>query len=183
MASESNLIAVRYVRALFDLVKDDKQHDLIKQDMLTLKLAIESSFALQKFLHNPIVTREESAKAIAEVLNSFKANDLTQKFFSLLAHQRRLAITLTIIEKYIALLAESRGELSVDIIYAGKLDDKQVKVISDAIANATSKKVTANLHQDASLIGGVQIKIGDKLLDNSVKGKLSRLRSALAKTA
>lgn len=183
MASESNLIAVRYVRALFDLVQDEKQHDLIKADMLALKGAIENNSELKKFLHNPIVTRAESANVIAAVLTTLKANDLTKKFFALLASQRRLGVTLAIIDKYIAKLAEHRGELKVEIIYAGKLDNSQEKTISDAVAKATSKKVTTHLQEDSSLIGGLQIKIGDKILDSSIKGKLSRLRSSLAKTA
>src|SRR5438270_800932 len=101
MSSDANLIAARYVTALFDMATENKSHDSVKKDLLVLKSAISQSEELQKFLVNPVITREQADKAMAAVLTAIKASDLTKQFIALLAHQRRLAIIGNIITQYL----------------------------------------------------------------------------------
>lgn len=183
MSSDSNLIAVRYVSALFDLATEGKEHDSIKKDMLAIKATLEASDELRKFFANPVVTRAKAEKSISAVLTAIKASDLTQKFFALLARQRRLALTPLIVGKYLAKLAESRGELSVQVISATPLDKKEADMLAEALAKSTKKKVELQLSQNPGLIGGLQIRIGSKMLDNSISGKLARMRIAMTKAA
>lgn len=181
--SDANLIAVRYVRALFDTASEQKQHDNLKKDLLTLKTILAKSPELQKFLVNPIITRAQSEEGIEAVLASFKATELTKQFFSLLAKQRRLDLTSLIIDKYLAQLAESRDELVVHVVSASSLGKKQVEFLSDVLAGVTKKKVELKLAENSELIGGVQIRIGSKMIDNSVSTKLARLKLVLSKAA
>jgi F-type H+-transporting ATPase subunit delta len=183
MSSSVNLIATRYVRALFELAQDNKQHDSVKADMLMLKGVLSASADLRKLLSSPVVTRADAEKAIVAVLQAIKASELTKKFFTLLAHQRRLAITSIAIEKYLAMLAESRGELDVQVTSAEALDASQIKALTEALSRSTGKKVEIATRENPALIGGVQVRIGSRMLDNSIAGKLSRLRQALTKAA
>lgn len=183
MSSDANLIAVRYVRALFDMATENKQHDNLKKDLTALKAVLAKSEELQKFLVSPIVSRAEAEKAINAVLASIKACDLTKMFFSLLARRRRLELTSIVIEKYLARLAEMRNELVVHVVSATSLGKKQVEFLSDVLAGVTKKKVEMKLAENSELIGGVQIRIGSKMIDNSVSTKLSRLRLAFTKAA
>ena len=183
MSFNSNLIAVRYVSALFDLAEENKQHDNIKKDCLVIKEIVSKSAELQKFLVNPVITRMQAEKAIGALLDAIKASPLTRQFFSLLAKQRRLALTAVIIDKYLARLAESRNELPVQVISATTLDKKQIELLSSVLSKATGKKIELQLSENAELIGGLQIRIGSKMLDSSVSGKLARLRQSLKKAA
>lgn len=183
MSSDTNLIAERYVTAFFDLATDQRQHDNVKKDLLMLKEVLAKSAELQKLLVNPVITRKQSAEAIRAVLSAVGACDLTKKFFTLLANQRRLAATSVMIEKYLDMLAKSRGELVVQVTSASNLSKEQLATLSSALTKATKKKIELKLTQNPELIGGVQVRIGSQMLDNSISGKLSRLRIALAKAA
>lgn len=183
MSLYSNLIAARYVSAFFDMATEDKQHDNVKKDLLIIKEILSKSAELQKFLVNPVITRQQADKAINALLVAVKASELTKQFFSLLARSRRLPVTSVIIDKYLAKLAQSRGELPVQIISASTLDKKQIALLSGVLAKATGKKIELELSENPELIGGVQIRIGSKMLDNSVSGKISRLRQALKSAA
>ncbi len=181
--SDASLIAVRYVCALFDIASGNKQHDNVKKDMLALKVILSKSAELRNFLVNPVISRKQAGKAVEAVLAAIKASDLTRRFFSLLAAQRRLALTPVVIEKYLAELAKSRGELEVHVTSAAALGKKQADLLSDALERTTKKKVELKLSENPELLGGVQIRIGSKMLDNSVKNKLARLRQALSRAA
>jgi len=183
MSSDENVIAVRYVRALFELSAEQNKHDSIKADMLALKSVLAESVLLQKLLVNPVITREQSEKIMEAVLAAVKAGDLTKKFFTVLARQRRLALTRIIADKYLAVLAESRGEVTAEVTSAVTLGAAQVQILSEALAKATGKKVNIHTHENPALIGGVQLRIGSQMLDNSIATKLTRLRQSLTKAA
>lgn len=181
--SDLNLIAARYVDALFSLAAEQKKHADVKKDMLTLKAAFAESEVLRKFVSNPVMDREQAGQVIASVLDAMKASELTKKFFILLARERRLEIAPVAAQKYLDMLAESMGELSVQVTSAKALTKEQVAALTESLAKSTGKKVTLNTAENASLIGGVQIRVGSKLLDHSVAGKLARMRLALTRAA
>jgi F-type H+-transporting ATPase subunit delta len=179
MSSDDRLIAARYVEALFDLAAESQQHEQVKADMQALKTVLEGSGEFQKLLINPIISRGDSEKAIAAVLAEIKACDLTRKFFALLARSRRLVVTGLIIDAYLGRLAASRGELSVEVTSAQGLSDDEVKMLTGAIAKSTGKKVSIRTQENPALVGGLQVRVGSRLLDTSIAGKLARLRQAL----
>jgi F-type H+-transporting ATPase subunit delta len=183
MSSDDNVIAVRYARALFELASENKQHDSIKKDMVTLQSVLTESIELQKLLVSPVITREQAEKTMAAILTAIKAGDLTKKFFALLARERRLGLTSIMIQKYLTMLAESVGEITVEVTSATKLDIAELELMKKTLSKTTGKKVELQTKENPALIGGVQIRIGSQMLDNSIAGKLSRLRQALQKAA
>jgi F-type H+-transporting ATPase subunit delta len=183
MSSDARLIAERYVEALFDLAAESNEHDRIKADFEWLASVLAGSEELRTFLTSPIVSREESEKAIVQLLTIGKATELTRKFFALLARNRRLALTPLVIDAYLERLAKSRGELTVQVTSAAPLGEDEVKTITGAIAKSTGKKVTLETREDPALLGGLQVRVGSQMLDNSVAGKLERLKQALSSAA
>lgn len=183
MSSELNLIAARYVNALFSLATEQNQHDALKKDMVALQATFEQSDDLRKFVVNPVMDRDQSAQVIASLLDAMKTCDLTKKFYALLARERRLEIAQVAAQKYLEMLAESRNELSVDVTSAKALGSEQVAAIADSLSKSTGKKVTVKTSENAALIGGIQVRVGSKLLDHSVAGKLARMRIALTRAA
>ena len=183
MSSDDRLIAARYVQALFDLAAESNQHDTVKKDMEMLKSVLTGSDEFQKLLSNPVMTREDSESAVSKVLDAIKASDLTRKFFALLARNRRLSISALAIDKYLEMLAESRGELAVQITTAQPLSAAELKTLTDSIAKSTGKKVNAQVRENPAILGGLQVRVGSKMLDNSVAGKLDRLKQKLESAA
>lgn len=181
--SDVNLIASRYVEALFSLAGEAKAHDALKRDLLTLQAAFAESQELTKFLENPVISREQAEKVIAAVLDAIKASDLTKKFFALLARERRLAIAPLAVRKYLELLAKSRNELEVEVISAKPLTADQAKLIADTLSKSTGKTVSLKKSENPELVGGLQLRMGSLLLDNSIASKLARMRLALTKAA
>lgn len=183
MSSDDRLIATRYVEALFAYAADHNEHDAVKADMKVLKSMLAGSAEFRRFLTNPIIGREDSAKAMAKVLDALKACDVTRRFFTILSNNRRLDIAPLAIDGYLERLAASRGELTVQVTSAEALSEDALKVITDAIAKATGKKVEAETREDPSLIGGLKVRVGSSLLDTSISGKLARLKQNLSKAA
>jgi len=182
-SSDDTLIATRYARALFELAGEGKLHDSVKSDLQMLAKILRESDMMKSFITNPIVTRAQAAQGVEAVLAAAGACELTRKFFALLARERRLAATTSIIEKYLDLLAESRGEMTVQVTSAAPLAKAQIDAIRSALAHASGKKVEVHAGENPALIGGVQVKIGSRMLDNTIAGKLARLRMALTKAA
>ncbi len=183
MIFNSSVIARRYVSAFFALAEEQKKHENVKKDLLALQEVIAKSPELQKFLVNPVITRKQAKSAMSAVLDALKASDLTQQFFARVAGNRRLALTPLLIENYLEKLAASKGELTVQVISAAALEKGQADVLAKALAKATGKKIGMKLSENPELIGGIQVRIGSTMLDDSVSGKLVRLRQALTKAA
>jgi len=183
MSSDNRLIAARYVSALFELASEGKQHDAIKADMLALKSVLDDDGAFESFLTNPVLSREQSQKTIDKVLSAIRASDLTKKLFALLTRNRRLALTSLVIDAYLERLAKDRGELTAYVTTAKAMGKEEMQTLSGTIAKSTGKKVTIKAKEDPALIGGLQVRIGSKMLDNSVAGKLQRLKQSLTKVA
>lgn len=180
MSQDDRQIAARYVKALFDLATEAGEHDQVKADMQTLKSVIEGSSELEKLLGSPVISREVSGNAMEKVLAAAKACDLTKKFFALLARNRRLAVTKLAIDDYLARLAESRGELTVHVTSAQALSADDTKTLTQTISKATGKKVQIETEENPALLGGLKVRVGSRMLDNSVEGKLDRLKQLLS---
>lgn len=183
MASDELLIATRYARALFQLAEEETKLDAVKDDVQLLKTVLDQSSELRKFLVNPLVTRDEAEKAMSSVLNAVKATELTRKFLILLAQQRRLPVLPQALDSYLHMLAQSRGEITVQVTSAKTLGEAQLGVLNAALTKATGKEVHIKTRENPDIIGGVQVRVGSKMLDYSIAGKLDRLRQTLTNGA
>jgi F-type H+-transporting ATPase subunit delta len=183
MATDNTMIAARYVHALFELASESGQHDEVKKDMEVLKSVLGESQILRTFLVNPLISRAQAEKAMESVLAGINAGELTRKFMALLARERRLAILPAAIDAYLEQLAQSRGEQTAYVTSAQALSDTQKNMLASALAKATGRKTQIRTSLNPALLGGIQVRIGSTMLDNSVSGKLARVRQALTKAA
>lgn len=175
-ASESRIIASRYVRALFDLASEQKSADLVDKDLNALKSALNDSPDFEKQLSSPIVEKNALAKAVDEVLAKLKATELTRKFFRVLAANQRLSVVHEVIEQYGLELAKSRGELLAEVTSAYPLSKEEKTTIEQSLKKSTGKKVNVAYHESPEILGGLIVKVGGKMIDNSVLGKIEKLQ-------
>ena len=178
-ASISQGIAARYASALFDLAKEGGALSAIEADAAQLKDALAASPELNGMIASPVVTREDQANAIQALASAMKLNALTANTLALMAAKRRLYVLPQLLAALADLIAEEKGEISVDVVAASVLSPAQAKALSDKLKASVGKEVKLNTTVDESLIGGLIVKLGSIQIDTSVKSKLASLQNAM----
>lgn len=178
-ATVIGVIADRYATALFELAEDEKALDAVAADLAELRTMISSSPDLQRMLRSPLLGRDAQREAMAALLQKAETGDLTRRFVAVVARNGRLFALPAAIEAFLRQLAERRGEIAAEVTSARKLDDGQERALTEALKRAVGAKVAVHLRVDPSLIGGLVVKVGSRMVDNSLRSKLQRLRLAM----
>ena len=180
MSSGSTGLAGRYAGALYALASDSGKVDSIHDELGRLSDLIDESQDFRKLLASPILSREEQKRAITTIMEKAGADALTVKFLGTLALNGRLSALPRVIQAFQQEHARRRGQVSAEVISAIALDDKRKVVVEKTVARlAGSDKVLLSMRVDPSLIGGLVVRIGSRMIDTSIKTKLSRLESAM----
>ena len=169
-------LAARYAAALFELADEAKQLDSAAADLRAIRALIAESADLRRLVRSPVLTRADQGKAIAAVLEKAGTSDLVRKFVGLVAENRRLFAFDDMIAAFLADLARRRGEVTASVTSAAPLNEAQTAAITEALRRAVGGKVAIETHTDASLIGGLIVKVGSRMVDSSIKSKLQRLK-------
>jgi len=172
-------VAGRYATALFELGLEEKALEQIETDLNRFGEALDAVEDLQRLVKSPMFSAEEQGQALGAVLDELKIEGLTKNFLLLVSKNRRLFASPDMIRAFRALLAEHRGEMSATITAASKLTDTQVTALKQALKAALGKDVMLDQRVDASLIGGLTVKVGSRMIDTSLRTKLNSLRHAM----
>ncbi len=182
MASENVSVAGlagRYATALFELASEAKVLDTVAADLSRLSALVHGSIDLARLVNSPVFSRDEQRRAMDAVLARLDVNVLTRNFIGLLAQKRRLFALPGIVASFEALLAQLRGELTADVISAQPLKPQQRQAIQATLKDALQRDVRISERVDASLLGGMIVKVGSRQIDSSLKTKLVRLERAM----
>lgn len=179
--SEIQILAKRYASALFAAV-GSKASDLDKtstelQDIWDLSKSNED---FSKLINSPVFSKEDKIETLKKISKKSKLTEKTSNLLLILAENNRLEILPAICEVFKTITMESKGLVKAEVISVKKLKTAEVKKVASAISKATNKKVECENIVDESIIGGLKVKIGSKLFDNSISGKLERLKLDLA---
>lgn len=172
-------IAARYATALFSLADADKALDAVVSDLAVLADAVRGDAALARLLDHPLLSRAAKAEAVCAVLAAQGAHALTLKAVERIAEGGRLAALPAIYDAFAALLADARGIVHATVISARALTKQEESAIAQQLRDALGKEVVLGLKQDASLIGGLKIRLGSKELDMSIAARLDQIKRAL----
>lgn len=168
-------VARRYARALYQLSLETKVLDDVMQSMTNLLHAVQSSAEMKSMMTNPLVKIELKQKLIASVTS----NKLVLKFTELLARRKRMDLLDVIFEQLTALADESHGVHRALIKTPLPLSDAQKRTVETDLAKRLGGTVLGHFEVAKDLIGGVWIKMGDKVLDASLKGRIETFRHSL----
>jgi F-type H+-transporting ATPase subunit delta len=169
-------LAVRYALALFDLADERKALDAVANDLRILRGLLGDSAELSRLIRSPVISRGEQGKALAAVAQAAELSPLTRNFLGLLAQNRRLFALPAIIVSYLARLAERRGEVTARVVVAQALSAEQRAAMDEQLRKAVGRKVAVEVEVDPSLLGGIIVKLGSRMIDASLKSKLYRLQ-------
>ena len=180
MASETTgIIADRYALALFELADAQNALDSVAADLAQLKAMIEESSDLRRVLRGTDLSRAAQGGALAAVAKAAELSVLTQNFLGLVAKNRRLDSLLAMITSYTLRLAQRRGEVAATVSSAQPLSAAQQDALTAALKSAFGGNVLVHTIVDPSLLGGLLVKVGSRLVDSSLKTKLAHLKLAM----
>jgi F-type H+-transporting ATPase subunit delta len=172
-------IAERYAGALYDLASERKALDQVAEDLRSFRAMLKESEDLRRLLRSPMIGREEQARALMAVLEKAGVSALTRNFVGVVARNRRLFALSGMAEVFLRILAERRGEVTVDVTSAQPLNTEQMDTLQETLRRIVGGRVAVNTTVDPSLLGGLVVKIGSRLFDSSIRTKLQRLQHAL----
>lgn len=172
-------LAGRYAAALFDLTEAEGSTDRVADDLKGLVQLIDADSELKRALSSPTVNRDERLATIAALGEKSGMQAVTIRFLSVLARHTRLSSLASVTEVFDALLAEKRGEVTVEVFSAVPLVDDQADAVASAVAEKVGSKVTLLRRVDPSLLGGLVIRVGSRMIDASLKTKLRHLELAM----
>jgi len=176
-------MAGRYATALFELALEGGALDAVAADLDRFNALVGESADLARLVRSPVFSAEEQVKALAAVLDSAGIGGLAAQFLKLVASNRRLFAVRDMIKAYRALLASHKGEVTAEVTLAARPSDSQLAAIKDALAAVTKKDVKVDLKIDPGIIGGLIVKLGSRMVDNSLRTKLNAIKYAMKGTA
>ncbi|MFV0294503.1 MAG: F0F1 ATP synthase subunit delta [Hyphomicrobiaceae bacterium] len=173
-------VAGRYASALFDLAKDEQKLEAVEADVNALSAMLEQSPDLVRMVRSPVITSEEKGKAVAAIAASAGFSDLTSNFLRLLARSSRLFAVGDMIKLFQQLLARHRGEITAEVVTAHALNDAQQAALEDALkGTAGGRNIRIQTRVDPAILGGLVVKMGSRMIDSSLRTKLTSLKTRM----
>ena len=172
-------LAGRYASALFELADENKALDQTARDLTGLKQMLNESPELSRMVRSPVLSRVEQGRAMAAIMERAGVSDLTKRFIGLVAEHRRLFALSAMIDAFLAELARRRGEMTAQVTAARPMSDAQVQALTSALRTSLGSQVDVRVAVDPALIGGMIVKVGSRMVDNSVRTKLNKLQLAM----
>ena len=178
-ASISSGIAARYATAVFDLSNVAKGVKALESDLNALSAALDGSADLSALITSPLYSRDQQGSAIGAVARKMKLSKTMTNTLALMASKRRLFVVPQMIVALRALIADQKGEVTADVVSAKALTKAQSDKLATTLKASVGSDVIINASVDESLIGGLVVKVGSKMIDTSVKSKLNALQNTM----
>jgi len=172
-------LAGRYASALFDLARDERQIETVSASLDTLKAALAESPDLKAVASSPLVKRGEAANAMAATAGALRLDPLTTRFLGVLARNGRLPQLASVIRMFDRLAADHRGETTAEVTSAFPLKDDQLAALKANLKARGGSDVRIDARVDPSILGGIVVRLGSRMIDASIKTKLNTLALAM----
>jgi F-type H+-transporting ATPase subunit delta len=172
-------VSGRYATALFELARDEKSIDAVLADLDRFDGLLTDSADLRRLVRSPVFSADVQSKALVAVLDQAEITGISANFLKVLTANRRLFAVSDVIRAFRALVAKFRGEATADVTVAEALSDKNLDALKVALKSVTGKDVTLNVKVDPSIIGGLVLKLGSRMVDSSLRTKLNSMKHAM----
>jgi len=172
-------IARRYAKALLLIGKEDGQTETYREELATVAGLFSSEKELEQAIYNPLYPVEQRQKVLKKIIAKIKLSQVMSSFLNLLFTKRRIIYLNNINEFYQKLADQFKGVERASLLSAIELSSETVDKIRKSLEKMTGKEIVLKKELDPSLIGGVITKIGDLVLDGSIKTQLLNMRESL----
>ncbi len=174
-------IAEVYARALFEVAKEHDVLDRVHEELGEFSEALSDDRNLQVFLFSPYFSSAEKRDGVAKIVSD--ADEHLVNFLELLAERHRMPALFRIRREFQSLWAEENKLLAVTVTSAIELDEGLVKDIGKRIEEQTGRRVELSSNVDPEVLGGLMVRVGNMVLDGTVRNRLERLRKQVAQAA
>jgi len=175
----SSDLAKRYARAFFDIAVEEGKIEDYGRELLSFSSIVVQNKALQEFLANPIFELKAKKTVIEELLGRMTMSDRTANFLRLLVDKQRIGMLGEVENAYKELMDKTLKKVRVSVRTAYPLTADLEQALRQRVADMTGKEVEMTVEDDASLIGGLVVRVGDTLYDGSIKAQLGNIRKLL----
>ncbi len=174
-------IAQVYARSLFEVAREQDKIDLLREQLGQFTGALEEDRDLQIFFFSPYFSTPEKQDGLDRTVSG--GDEVLLNFLKLLIENHRMPVLFRVRRAYDALWEQENRLLPVSVTSAVELDEATVRQIGDRIAEQTGRKVDLNAHVEPDILGGIVVRVGNAVLDASVRNRLEQLRKQVAKAA
>lgn len=171
-------IARRYAQALYEEAAQGQLVEGVDDDMALIRDALEASRDLVLFFESPVISRQKK-QTVVETLFAERVHPTTQHFLRLLVEKKREDLFPDVVQAYSALRDEQRGVVEARVRVALPLADDEQARLAQALEQMAGAQIRLTVKQDAGLVGGMVVRIGDTVYDGSVRHQLATLRERM----
>ena len=168
-----------YSRALFELASENNSINDIEIQVSAILGLIDKSKDFKDFIKDPTNKIEDQLKVINTISNQFKFNELLKKFIGLLVSKRRFFYVEKILNDFLSICSNARGEIQAELSAAKNLNENEINNIKNELSSTFGSNIKLNHKYDPSLIGGLIIKVGSTMIDTSIKNKLQQIEKKM----
>jgi F-type H+-transporting ATPase subunit delta len=172
-------MAGRYATALFELAQETNAIDAVKADLDRFEALVAESPDLARLVRSPVFSAAEQLQALEVVLQRAGIGGLAAKFLKLVTSNRRLFAMRDIARAFRELVDQYKGEATAEVTVAERLKDEHVEALRAALKAVSGKNVDLAIKIDPSIIGGLVVKLGSRMVDSSLRSKLNAIKHAM----
>ena len=169
----------RYSRALFEISRDSDDLDKVETDINNFKLIYDKNLEVRNFIKDPSQIITEQNKLVNLISDKLNFSKNVQKFLLLLIEKRRIFFVNKIIESFLRLCSQKRGEIKASLISSKELSQTELNDISTDLSKSMGSTLKFDYKVDKELIGGLQLQLGSFMIDTSIKNKLKKYEQKL----
>jgi len=178
-ASISSGIAARYATAIFELARESKALAKLEGNLDDMSAALDTSADLRALIASPVLSREVQGSAIAAIADKMGLVPELRNGLALMAAKRRLFVLPQLVAQLGDMIAADKGEVRAEVTSAKALTKAQADTLAKTLKARIGRDVKLKTTVDESLIGGLVVKVGSKMIDTSIRSRLDSLQNAM----
>ena len=171
----SNSTSKSYALALYELAKESSSLDKVEEEIKNFKTLLKENSEFKEMISSPTIKKEEKKNVIFEIIKKNNFSETIKKFLGFLTIKNRLFFLDKIIESFLNLVSNNKGELKAKIVSPKKLSLEEQKKIQNELSEDFKSQLNINYEYDPDLIAGLIIQVGSVMVDTSIKTKLKKL--------
>lgn len=176
---KKSAVAKRYAKALIELGQEEKRYKEIGKELRDISTVFAANPELRKFAQNPMYKLEDRQGLVQKAADVLEISDTVKRFLAILIETGGIGIIEDISAAYSILEDELSGKIKVRVESASELDNSRIQEINKKLSQLTGKEVILTVEKNPALIGGLVFKIGNTILDGSIKAQLERVKEKI----
>ena len=172
-------IAKRYARAFYEIAAEESQLEKYYKELNSFSAIINDNKDLKDFLANPVFDQNEKKSVVESILEKTDISRITANFLKLLTDKQRIVVLSDIVDCYRELMDEALKTVRASVKTAFPLSKELIQKLQQGLETQTQKKVEMTVIEEPSLLGGVVVRVGDTVYDNSIRTQLNNIKNLL----